>query len=162
MKTMIIYSTSTAYVLTLAKEIGNRLGGIVEYCNLKNMPLQDPGEFKRIIVGIDAFSENNLADVVQFCENNRDQLLASEVGLFLSCRESGEQARKLLIQVFPEELQYHAKSILMNGGVTDDEEESGTGMGLLQDAALQPEILNDIDRFVRRLDRVFMPMLMFV
>lgn len=162
MKTLFIYQTSTGYAISVAKEIETRLGGRVEFYNLQDKSLPDLSQFKRIIVGVDVSSEIHTPGVAQFCEQNRDQLLATDVGLYISCRETGDQARKVFIQSFPEDLQYHAKGILINGGVADFTEGFAIGPDNTHAVVPQPGILKDIDRFVRRMDRVFMPMMLFV
>lgn len=162
MKTIIFYQTSAGYAISVAKEIGTRLGGKVEYGNLHDKSLPDLSDFNRIIVGVDALPGIQPQEVVRFWEQNRDQLIASEVGLYISCRETGDEARQLFIQSFPEELQSHAKGILINGGVTDFEGKLLNGSDTGLNAATQPEVLKDIDRFVRRIDRVFMPMMLFI
>lgn len=112
MKTLIVYRTTHGCTERIAREVGSRLGGKVDYVDLKQKKLPVLNEYDRIIVGGSIHAGQIQHKVKDFCEKNRELLLNKELGLFICCMYEGGVARKHMQDVFPEELLPHAKTIL--------------------------------------------------
>lgn len=167
MKTLIVYRTTHGCTERIAKEVGSRLGGKVDYVDLKskNVPVLD--EYDRVIVGGSIHAGQIQHKVKDFCVKNHDLLLTKELGLFICCMYEGDVARKQLQDAFPAELLSHAKSILAAGGAIDLEKMNFLERFAVKKVAHLEQSMDHTDmvaveRFARKMDRAFIPMMLFV
>ncbi len=61
-----------------------------------------------IVIGGPIYAGRIVADVPRFCDSQRETLLRSRVGLFITCLYEGDQARTQLGAAYPQWLQQHA------------------------------------------------------
>jgi len=105
--------------------------------------------------------------VKDFCEKNRELLLNKELGLFICCMYEGGVARKHKQDVFPEELLPHAKTILTAGGAIDLDKMNFLELFAVKriahlDQSMDHTDMVAVERFARKMDRTFIPMMLFV
>lgn len=167
MKTLIVYRTTHGCTERIAREIGARIGGKVDYADLKQKKLPAIKEYDRIIVGGSIHAGQIQHKVKEFCAENRELLLGKELGLFICCMYEGDVARKQLQDAFPADLLAHTKSILTAGGSVNLEK-----MNFLErfavkkmahlDQSMDHTDMVAVERFARKMDRAFIPMMLFV
>ncbi len=167
MKTLIVYRTTHGCTERIAREIGSRLGEKVDYLDLKQKKMPDMKGYDRIIVGGSIHAGQIQHKVKEFCAKNREILLSKELGLFICCMYEGDLARKQLQEAFPTDLLAHAKSILTAGGAVNLEK-----MNFLERFAMKKMAHLDhsmdhtdmvaVERFAKKMDRTFIPMMLFV
>lgn len=116
MKTMITYCSTHGCTEKVATQIQQLLGTETTLVNLKNKKQTDVNEFDRVIIGGSIHAGQIQKKVKDFCGKNMENLLKKELGLFICCMEEGEKAEAELRNVFPKELQKHAKATACLGG----------------------------------------------
>lgn len=167
MKTLIVYRTTHGCTAKIAHEIGTLMGGDIEYCDLKTGMPENIHNYKRIIVGGSVHAGQIQSKVKQFCQIYHSILLEKELGLFICCMYEGEVAQKQLADAFPADLRYHAKSLLIAGGSLNFDKLNFLERFAVKKAAHIHENVENIDkasveRFARKMDRSFMPMMLFI
>jgi menaquinone-dependent protoporphyrinogen oxidase len=167
MKTLIVYRTTHGCTAKIAHEIGTLMGGEIDYCDLKTGMPENLQSYKRIIVGGSVHAGQIQSKVKAFCQKNLATLLEKELGLFICCMYEGEVAKKQMEDAFPEDLRYHAKSLLIAGGVLNFEKLNFLERFAVKKAARINESVDNIDkasidRFARKMDRSFIPMMLFI
>jgi menaquinone-dependent protoporphyrinogen oxidase len=167
MKTLIVYRSSHGCTAKVAREIGSRLGSKVDYVELRDKHDPDLTSYRRIIVGGSIHAGMIQRRVKEFCIRNREDLLQKELGLFICCMYEGEMARKQFSDAYPEDLRQHAKSTLIAGGELDFGKLSFLERFAVRKAARVEESTSKIDevaieRFARKMDRTFIPMMLFI
>jgi menaquinone-dependent protoporphyrinogen oxidase len=167
MKTLIVYRTTHGCTAKIAHEIGTLMGGDIDYFDLKTEMPENIQSYKRIIVGGSVHAGQIQSKVKQFCQKNHSILLEKELGLFICCMYEGEVAQKQLEDAFPEDLRYHAKSLLIAGGMLNFDKLNFLERFAVKKAAHINESVDKIDkvsieRFARKMDRSFIPMMLFI
>lgn len=116
MKTLIIYSTTHGCTEKSANELKQYLGEDTELSNLKKDTKPRLEKYERIIVGGSIHAGQIQKRLKVFCNNNMEELISKELGLFICCMEEGETAQKQLQDAFPKELHKAAKVAACFGG----------------------------------------------
>lgn len=164
MKTLIIYSTTHGCTQKIAQQMSNYLSGEVKLVNLKKQPSPDLSNFDRVIIGGSIHAGQIQKRVKEFCNENLGNLLKKELGLFITCMETGETAQKQLADAYPEELLDNAKITAFFGGEFDFKRMNFFEKMIVKKVAHVKESTSNVDmdsvkKFTRRMDRVFNPFL---
>ncbi|MFW5773203.1 MAG: flavodoxin domain-containing protein [Tangfeifania sp.] len=164
MKTLIAYSTTHGCTQKIAEQMSNYLDGEVKLANLKKQPSPDLSDFNRVIIGGSIHAGQIQKRVKDFCNENLDELLSKELGLFITCMETGETAQKQLKDAYPEELFYNAKITASFGGEFDFKRMNFFEKLIVKKVAHVKESTSHVDTesvktFTKRMDRVFNPFL---
>ena len=83
--------------------------------NLQNTPEIDISNCEVVIIGGSIHMGQIQKDIKSFCTNNQNLLMQKQVGLFVSCMETGDKAIEQFKQAFPEPLRQHAKATAFTG-----------------------------------------------
>lgn len=116
MKTLIAYSTTLGCTEQCASKLKDDLGNGVELIRIsrrKKFQLQD---YDTIIIGGSIHEGMIQRSVYKFCENNLEELLQKQVGLFVCCMDPDASEQELIDRAFPEKLVNHALSSGFFGG----------------------------------------------
>lgn len=164
MKTLIAYSTTHGCTQKIAEQMSSYLDGEVELINLKKQPSPDLAGFDRVIIGGSIHAGQIQKRVKEFCNENLGELLKRELGLFITCMETGETAQKQLTDAYPEELLNNAKITAFFGGEFDFKRMNFLEKMIVKKVAHVKEStsqvnLESVKKFSRRMDRVFNPFL---
>ena len=164
MKTLIAYSTTHGCTGKIAEQMSSYLDGDVKLVNLKKNSSPDISGFNRIIIGGSIHAGQIQKRVREFCNENTGELLKKELGLFITCMETGEVAQKQLMEAYPEELFYNAKITAFFGGEFDFKRMNFFEKLIVKKVAHVKEstsLVNteSVKKFTRRMDRVFNPFL---
>lgn len=116
MKTIILFMSAHGCTIKIAHQIAGELDGEVHLQNLKDHRPVDLNEYDRVVIGGSIHAGRIQRRVTQFCEQNLDELLRKEIGLFICCMYEGEKATEQLRDAFPETLRAHAKAAAIAGG----------------------------------------------
>ena len=164
MKTLIAYSTTHGCTHKIAEQMSNYLDGEVELVNLKKHPSPVLSNFDRVIIGGSIHAGQIQKRVKEFCNQHLGELRTKELGLFITCMETGETAQKQLIDAYPEELINNAKITAYFGGEFDFNRMNFLEKMIVKKVANVKENTSNVDlesvrKFSRRMDRVFNPFL---
>ncbi len=121
MSTLIVYSSRYGYTGECAELIREELGD-EEFVIFTQIDCQDPPtvvDYDRIIIGGSVRFGRLQRKLRRFMEEYRALLLDREVGLYLSCLGSREQAHRTFTKVFPRDLREHAKASCLAGGMVN-------------------------------------------
>ncbi len=110
MKTLIIYASHHGCAEIIAEKMKEDLGKDVVLVNLKKEPVPSVDKFQRIIVGGSIRAGQVQKRLRTFCTQNLDELRNKEIGLYICYTNKGENAKKQLMNAYPEELYNAAKS----------------------------------------------------
>ncbi len=164
MKTLIAYSTTHGCTHKIAEQMSNYLDGEVELVNLKKEPSPELSDFDRVIIGGSIHAGQIQKRVKEFCNQHLGELSGKELGLFITCMESGETAQKQLMDAYPESLIDSAKITAFFGGEFDFKRMNFLEKMIVKKVAHVKESTSHVDlesvkKFSRRMDRVFNPFL---
>ncbi len=119
--TLIIFASNHGTVEKCARELFRLIDGKVDICNLsRRETLPDLTHYDSVIVGGSIHSGKIQAEIATFCEENRNELAAKRLGLFINCIYTGEKAQRQLDEAFPEELRRNAVVCDYFGGEADE------------------------------------------
>jgi len=164
MKTLIAYSTTHGCTHKIAKQMSNYLDGDVKLVNLKKEPAPDLTSFDRVIIGGSIHAGQIQKRVKGFCNQHPGELLEKELGLFITCMETGEIAQKQLMDAYPEELLNNAKITAYFAGEFDFKRMNFLEKMVVKKVAHVKESTSHVDlelvkNFSRHMDRIFNPFL---
>ena len=164
MKTLIAFCTTHGCTEKTANELKNFLGNNTTLCNLKKDQVPDLDIFDRIIIGGSIHAGKIQKTVKLFCDRNIEILKQKELGLFICCMESGENAQKQLVNAFPAELHDAAKASTYFGGEFNFGKMNFFEKLMVKKIAHVEESISMIDHsaiqmFSNRMDRIFNPFL---
>jgi menaquinone-dependent protoporphyrinogen oxidase len=164
MKTLIAYATSQGCTEIIASKMKEDLGENTTIVNLKRNTNPSITNYQRIIIGGSIRSGQIHKKVKTFCSSNLDALQKKELGLFICCMETGEEANYQLLNAFPEELRIAAKSTAIISGSIDFSRlnfirklitRKSSGLRYKNSKVDYEAVRN----FTRRMDRIFNPFL---
>lgn len=112
MNTLIAYSTTLGCTEQCASKLKDDLGNGVEMIRISRRRRYNLELYDTIIVGGSIHEGMIQRSVYKFCENNIDELLQKQVGLFVCCMDPDANEQDLISRAFPEKLLEHA---LANG-----------------------------------------------
>ncbi len=164
MKTLIAYSTTHGCTEKIAEQMSSYLDGEATLVNLKKNSSPGISGFDRVIIGGSIHAGQIQKRVKDFCNENPGELLKKELGLFITCMETGETAQKQLMEAYPEELLCHAKITAFFGGEFDFKRMNFFEKLIVKKVAHVKESTSHVDtesvkKFTKRMDRVFNPFL---
>ncbi len=164
MKTLIVYDTEYGCTKKVSEKMKDTLGDEVTFVNLKKLPNPELNIFDRIIIGGSSHAGKIHKRVKEFCYRNLSELKDKELGLFICCTEEGEAAHRQFVDAYPEELRFVAKSTAIFKGSFDFGslnyfERLIAGNVAHKKRAFLKYDFEAVQRFSRRMDRVFNPFL---
>ena len=164
MKTLIAYSTTHGCTRKIAEQMSKYLDGEVELVNLKKQPKPELSNFDRVIIGGSIHAGQIQKRVKEFSNQHLGELRTKELGLFITCMETGEAAQKQLMDAYPEALIDNAKITAYFGGEFDFKRMNFFEKMIVKKVANVKESTSQVDldsvkKFSRRMDRVFNPFL---
>lgn len=167
MKTLIAYSNTHGCTHKIAEQMSNYLDGEVQLVNLKKQPSPELSIFDRVIIGGSIRAGQIQKRVRGFCNENLGELLNKELGLFITCMETGETAQKQLMDAYPEELINNAKITAYFGGKFDFNRMNFLEKMIVKKVAHVKNNTSHVDlesvkKFSSRMDRIFNPFLFLV
>ncbi|MEN8158154.1 MAG: flavodoxin domain-containing protein [Bacteroidota bacterium] len=115
-KTLIAYSTTLGCTEQCASKLKEDLGNGVEMVRISRRRRYQLKEFNTVIVGGSIHEGMIQRSVYKFCEDNLDELLQKEVGLFVCCIDPDANEKELIERAFPEKLVKHALASGFFGG----------------------------------------------
>jgi menaquinone-dependent protoporphyrinogen oxidase len=164
MKTLIAYSTTHGCTHKIAEQMSQYLDGDVKLVNLKKDPSPNLTSFDRVIIGGSIHAGQIQKRVKEFCNRQLAELMGKELGLFITCMETGETAQKQLTGAYPEELLNNAKITAYFGGEFDFKRMNFFEKMVVKKVAHVKESTSQVDlesvkKFSSRMERVFNPFL---
>ena len=116
MKILIIYASRHGSTKKAVYYLKEKITHETVIVNLKKESVPDMGSFDAVIIGGSIHAGQLQSKVKNYCTDNKDKLLKTDLGLFICHMEEGEKATKELADVYPEELLNHAKATGLFGG----------------------------------------------
>lgn len=116
MNTLIAYGTKYGCAEKCAMELSKELNHKVDLVNLKNRNKIDLSKYDNVIIGGSAYVGKIQKEVTDFINNNINELINKEIGLFICGMQEGEAMEKEIADNFPTELIKKAKSVKNFGG----------------------------------------------
>jgi len=167
MKTLIAYTTTHGCTEKVVAEISDFLNEEVSTCNLKKEQIPDLQKFDRIIIGGSIHAGQIQKSVKNFCANYQNEILKTELGLFICCMEKGEKAYAELQEVYPEALLQHAKATACLGGEFNFEKMNFLEKMIIRKVSKVDRSVSDIHHeavrsFRNKMRKVYNPFLFFV
>lgn len=164
MKTLIVYAGNQEAIKSIAEQMKEDLGKDVDLVNLKDESDPSIEPYQRIIIGGSAKGGQVQKRLNAFCTKNLDELLVKETGLFICSMEEGEAAKRQLMDFYPEELYNTAKSTaIIKSGIDYSRMNFFEKMLVRKVKRLRRNSYTSdyegIQKFSRRMDRVFNPFL---
>lgn len=114
--TLIAYSTTLGCTEQCASKLKEDLGTGVEMVRISRRRRYQLKEFDTVIVGGSIHEGMIQRSVYKFCEDNLEELLKKEVGLFVCCIDPDADEKELIARTFPEKLVEHALASGFFGG----------------------------------------------
>src|SRR6056297_3535143 len=116
MKTLIAYSTTLGCTEQCVSRLKEEIGPGVDLFRISRRRKINFSNYNAVIIG-GSIHEGMIQRVVyKFCENNLNELLKVEVGLFVCCVDPGENEDELMKIAFPDKLREHALAKSYFGG----------------------------------------------
>lgn len=112
MNTLIAYSTTLGCTEQCASKLKDDLGNGVEMIRISRRRRYNLQQYDTIIVGGSIHEGMIQRSVYKFCENNIDELLKKQVGLFVCCMDPDANEQELIDKAFPQTL---VEQALANG-----------------------------------------------
>ncbi len=167
MKTLIAYATKHGCTERAAVELSKHLDGEVELVNLKNVSKIDLTYYERVIIGGSIYTGKIQKLVKEFCAQNLEELQTKDLGLFICCMEEGENAQKQLMDSYPGELFWSAKSTAVFGGEFNLDRLSFIQKLIVKKVAHVRISTSRVDheairKFSKKMERIFNPFLFLV
>jgi menaquinone-dependent protoporphyrinogen oxidase len=144
-KTAVIYATTHGCAETCAGKLAAKLKSEVHRFNLKDKPKIDLPSYDRIVVGGSIHAGRIQGTVRRFIDANREVLLGKKFGLFISCMETGENARKEFDAVFPEDVRKKASAVGLFGGGFNFERMNFIQKAIIKKIAKADKSVSNID-----------------
>lgn len=121
MNTLIVYATTHGCTEKYVQLMRKGISGDVTVLNLKGRKVQnhDFEDFQNVIIGGSIHAGQMQKSVKDFMKRHSLELLHRKLGLFLTCMEEGDTARKQFEDNFPEEFRIHASAAGIFGGEFD-------------------------------------------
>jgi len=116
MKTAIIYMSSHGTVTKIVKQLASQLSGEIQLYNVRENKQVDIEHSDRVIIGGSIHGGKIQNGIRQFCEENQNNLVTKELGLFICCFYEGPKAIQQLKDAYPTMLHKHAKAETIMGG----------------------------------------------
>ena len=116
MNTLIAYSTTLGCTEQCATKLKEGLGNGVEMVRISRRRRYNLDHYDTIIVGGSIHEGMIQRSVYKFCENNLENLLKKQVGLFVCCIDPDTDENELIKISFPRELLEHALASGFFGG----------------------------------------------
>lgn len=101
MKTLIAYSSKYGCTETCAKLLADRLDGEVDAVNLKTVKDVDLSLYDAVVVGSPVYVGKILSEVRNFTEENEDELIHKQLGLFICAMQEEHMVMDELEENFP-------------------------------------------------------------
>lgn len=120
MKTLILYMTQHGCTERVAEIMQERIFHTVDLINLKENDVS-LHSYDQIIIGGSIHAGSIQKKLRKFLHANENTLLTKEIGLFICCMHTGEQAELQFKKAFSKKLRQHAKATALAGGVFDFE-----------------------------------------
>ena len=122
MKTAIVYVSNHGATEWVAQKLAGALEvSPSDVINLRKNHQFDPDQYDRIIIGGSIHAGHIQRRVKDFCKTHTADLLRRQIGLFVCCMHTGEQAQQQFEFNFPELLRLHSSSNKIMGGAFDFE-----------------------------------------
>ncbi len=116
MKTLIVYMTHHGTTRKVVERLAEGFGSLqTTVFNLEKNHSPDLTDFQTIIIGGSIHMGQIQAGVKRFCEENKDELLTKQLGLFL-CFMNRDLGQEEFENAYPKELRNHAKAHGLFGG----------------------------------------------
>lgn len=117
MKTLIAYGTKYGCAEKCAIELSKELNDDqVILINLKNNNKIEIDKYERVIIGGSAYIGKIQKEVTEFINNNLNELMKKDIGLFICGMQEGDAMEKEIADNFPAGLLSKAKSVQNFGG----------------------------------------------
>lgn len=116
MNTLIAYSTTLGCTEQCASKLKEDLGSDVELIRISRRRRYNLQDHEIVIIGGSIHEGMIQRSVYKFCENNLDDLLKKQVGLFVCCMDPDANEKELIEKAFPEQLVNHALASGFFGG----------------------------------------------
>lgn len=116
MNTLIVYASKHGTTEEIAKLIGNKITGDVDYLNLKIKKDINLHNYDCIIIGTAVYAGMPMKEANNFINNNLELLKERTLALFTSGMCEGEEALQIIKNIYPEDLIKHAKISRCLGG----------------------------------------------
>lgn len=167
MKTLIAYTTTHGCTEKVVAEISDFLKEEITLCNLKKDQIPDLQNFDRIIIGGSIHAGQIQKSVKNFCTNYQNEILKTELGLFICCMEKGEKAYAELQEVYPEVLLQHAKATACLGGEFNFEKMNFLEKMIIRKVSKVDHSISEIDHkavrtFTNKMAKGYNPFFFFV
>jgi len=167
MKTLITYCSTHGCTESVVNEIKEHLGNNVSLCNLKKDKVPEISKFDCVIVGGSIHAGQIQKKVKDFCKKFHNELLQTELGLFICCMEKGEKAYAQLQEAYPETLLQHAKATACLGGEFNFERMNFLEKMIVKKVAKVEQSTSNVNHeaiqsFSKKMNRVFNPFLFFI
>jgi len=121
MNTLLVYLSKHGCTEKVAKIIKEKLTNEVKIINLKKKPKINFDKYETVIIGGSIHAGKIQKGIKNFINKNKEILLRKRLGLFLSCMEKGNTARKQFEEAYPEDIKKHAIVKGIMGGEFDFE-----------------------------------------
>jgi len=101
MKTLVVYSSKYGATEKCAKMLKDKLG---ETCSLANIateshpPLED---YEIVMIGSSIYAGKMRPEIISFVTKNEEVLQAKNIGVFLCCKDQGQEAISYISQNMP-------------------------------------------------------------
>lgn len=145
MKTAILYASTHGCAETCAGKLAEKLNGEVHRFDLKDKPRVDLASYDRIVIGGSIHAGRIQGTVRRFIDANRGILLGKKFGLFISCMETGDNARKEFDVVFPEDIRQKASAVGLFGGGFNFERMNFIQKAIIKKIAKTDRTVSNID-----------------
>lgn len=119
MNTLIVYGTKYGCAEKCAVELSKEINGKVNLVNLKENNKIALTNYDYVIIGGSAYIGKIQKEVIEFMNQNLNELINKEIGLFICGAQEGEAMEKEIVENFPAELLKKAKSVKNFGGAFD-------------------------------------------
>jgi menaquinone-dependent protoporphyrinogen oxidase len=116
MKTLIAYSTTLGCTEQCASRLKADLGPEVDMYRISRRRRINFEQYSTVIIGGSIHEGMIQRAVRKFCEDNLQNLLKLEIGLFICCVDPGENENELLKAVYPDVLLNHSLATSYFGG----------------------------------------------
>lgn len=151
----------------MVTELSRKLNGKVTVVNLKEDKNPDFAEYDRVIIGGSIHAGKIQQKIREFCDKNIEELGEKALGLFICCMETGEKAQQQLNNAFSEKLHQYAKTEAILGGEFNFEKMRYLEKLIVKKIAKVNESVDkidheSIDRFAKKFDKTFSPMMLLI
>lgn len=167
MKTMIIYTSSGDCTGRAVEELARQLAGEVDVVDLREQHSPSIESADRVVIGCSADDNRINPRINRFYQGQKKNLAQKEVGLFVCCSKTEADARRLIKNVFPEDLHQMAKTEAIFRKLVDTREMNMMKRILVKrvsrvrESVANPDF-DSISSFASRMDRTWSPFMFLV